>query len=255
MAELLNSMRVLVTRPLPDSQRTAQLLAGRGHEAVIVPLFEIRIFAGPELLLDGVQAVLATSVNGVRALAQRCERRDVKLLAVGTETAAVARNHGFIDVADAAGDARLLALMVRDMLLPDAGRLLHVRGAAASPDPVAKLAGAGFVVRSEVLYETVDAPELPGTAASALRNGTLDAVLVFSPRSAWLLADRVGRAGLSSACKNLQACCISAATADALRGLTFAGVRVASHPDQESLLALLEMIGGWGAGVQTMRSG
>jgi uroporphyrinogen-III synthase len=248
-------MRVLVTRSRPDSQRTAQRLSELGHEAVIAPLFEIRIFAGPELQLDGIQAVLATSVNGVRALAQRSEHRDIKVLAVGTETAAVARNHGFVDVADASGDASSLALMAREMLRPEAGGLLHVRGAAASPDPVAELARAGFAVRSDVLYETVDAPELPGTAARALRNGALDAVLVFSPRSASLLAGRVTRAGLSLACKHLHACCISTASADALRGLTFAAIRVASHPDQESVIALLEMIDGRGAGIRAVENG
>ena len=39
-------------------------------------------------MLDGVQAILATSANGVRALARRTPRRDLPLFAVGPQTAA-----------------------------------------------------------------------------------------------------------------------------------------------------------------------
>ena len=43
----------------------------------------------------------------------------------------------------------------------------------------------------------------------------------------------------SDSCGRLIACCISDAAAVPLSGLPFKAVRIASHPDQESLLALL----------------
>lgn len=244
-------MRVLVARPLLDSQRTAERLAEQGHQVVVAPLFHIRLLAGPELQLDGVQAILATSGNGIRALAPRSRRRDIKILAVGSETAAVARLEGFIAVADGAGDAKTLARLARETLRPESGVLLHATGADASPELTAELTRAGFQTRSIVLYETVAAPELPGNATKALRENALDAVLVFSPRSAQLLVECVERAGLSSMCTHLHACCISRAAAEALRGLTFAAIHVAAHPDQASLLALLDQIGGPGNDVPT----
>ena len=98
-------MRVLVTRPIDDAQETAAQLASRGHEAIIAPLLEIRYAEGPDIALDGVQGVLATSSNGVRALARRTSRRNVSIFAVGTHTAAIARELGFQRVRDAGGDA------------------------------------------------------------------------------------------------------------------------------------------------------
>ena len=64
-------------------------------------------------------------------------------------------------------------------------------------------------------------------------------MLIYSPRSARLLVDRVTRAGLVSACARLVACCISAEAADALADIAFGDIRIAAHPDQDSLLELL----------------
>ena len=35
-------MRVLVTRPLPDGERTAAALRRRGHDVLLVPLMQVR---------------------------------------------------------------------------------------------------------------------------------------------------------------------------------------------------------------------
>ena len=79
-------MRLLVTRPREDGEAFAKLLAARGHEAVVAPVMEVQFLAGPPVPLEGVQAVLATSANGVRALVRRTQRRDVPLFAVGPQT-------------------------------------------------------------------------------------------------------------------------------------------------------------------------
>src|ERR1700722_5354367 len=89
-------MRVLVTRPAEDASRTAETLAKLGHAALIAPLLEIRFLDGPGISLAGVQAILATSGNGIRALARRSPRRDIPVFAVGTRTANVARAEGYL---------------------------------------------------------------------------------------------------------------------------------------------------------------
>ena len=67
-------MRILVTRPAEDGAEIARLLAAMGHQALLAPLLTVRIHDGPPLSLAGIQAVLATSANGVRALAARTAR-------------------------------------------------------------------------------------------------------------------------------------------------------------------------------------
>ncbi|HJU19517.1 MAG TPA: uroporphyrinogen-III synthase, partial [Stellaceae bacterium] len=59
-----------MTRPRAESEALAAALRSRGVEAMIEPLIEIEDRAAAPLDLAGVQAVLCTSANGVRALAR-----------------------------------------------------------------------------------------------------------------------------------------------------------------------------------------
>lgn len=232
-------MRILVTRPRDDAEETASKLAARGHEAVFAPLLDIKFRAGVEIALGDIQAVLITSANGIRGLAARTKRRDVKVLAVGAQSANAAREVGFVDVEDAGGDAQALAGLAIAFLDPQGGALLHASGAETRGHLADILSVRGFTVRSEVLYDAVAATMLPPEARTALTNGALDAALFFSPRTARIFADIMAREGLNAAWRGVDAICISEATALELRTLSFRDVRTAAAPNQDALLALL----------------
>src|SRR5579862_1986216 len=102
-------MRALITRPRAEAEALAALLARRGIEALIEPLIEIAGRVAPPPDFAGVQAVLCTSANGVRALARTSAERAVPLFAVGDATAARARTEGFRHVESAGGDIEDLA--------------------------------------------------------------------------------------------------------------------------------------------------
>ena len=230
-------MKVLVTRPVEDGAEIARRLAEMGHEALLAPLLTVQFHDGAPLALAGVQAVLATSANGVRALARRTVARDIPLLAVGPQTAEAAKAAGFIRVRNAGGDAVALAEAVPRWADPAAGALLHAAGAESGGGLAQALAAHGFEVRRMELYRVEAARDLPAAAGRALRENAVQAVLFFSPRSARVFAECVARAGLSTA--GLVAGCISANTAAALQGLPFAEVRIAAAPNQDALLACL----------------
>jgi len=228
-------MRVLVTRPKDDAARAAAKLAALGHEAVIVPLLAIRFLDGPEVALDGVQAILATSANGVRAFARRSPRRDLALFAVGPQTADAAQAEGFETVRNAQGDAAALAAAVRDWAAPDKGALLHVKGAEANDALATRLVSQGFAVRSAVLYVIAAVAAPPPELRAALER--VDAALFFSPRSAEVFRDCVRAAGFDTSA--LLAVCISETTMAALVPLEFRQARVAAATNQQALLECL----------------
>lgn len=232
-------MRILITRPADDARELSQKLVAMGHEAVIAPLLKILYADGSEIPLDGVQAILATSANGVRAIARRTTRRDVPLFAVGPQTEAEARALGFLHVRNAEGDATALSRATLSWAKPDDGVLLHAAGAEAPKLLAMELEKHGFTVRREVLYEARIAGSLPDIAAEALRSNTLDAVMHFSPRVATAFADCVREADLAAHCKRLLAICISEAAAKALSPLHFREMRIAKRPNQQALLELL----------------
>src|SRR3954463_595353 len=91
-------LRALVTRPRAEAGGLADALATRGIEAIVEPMLDIHYRDGPAPDLAGVQAVLCTSANGVRALARLSAERERPLFAVGESTAGRARAEGFVRI-------------------------------------------------------------------------------------------------------------------------------------------------------------
>lgn len=235
-------MRVLVTRPGEDGDALAAALRARGHEAVIAPMLEIRAPApgAPRPELDGVQAVLFTSANGVRAFAALTPVRDLPVFAVGDASARAARAAGFARVESAGGDVADLARLVRARCDPAAGALYHAATSRLAGDLKGDLEASGFALRRETLYESAAAESLPAAARAALESGELDAATFFSPRSAATFVALVRAAGLEGTCTRLAAFCLSAPVAEALRPLPWRAMEITARPTQDSLLAALD---------------
>lgn len=232
-------MRLLITRPLEDALPLAEILSAGGIDSLIEPLLTVASIPGPPLDLAGVQALLATSANGVRAFAERQPQRDLTVLAVGDATARTARSLGFARVESAGGDVDSLAALVRRRCVPAAGRLLHVAGTAIAGDLAKALATDGFAVQRVVLYETRPAPALSAATIAVLREHRLDGVVLYSPRTARTLAGLIEAAGIGDSCRHLTAFCISAAVAEAIGGLPWRRIARAATPDQPALLAAI----------------
>lgn len=228
-------MHVLVTRPQEDGEEIAARLAEMGHTALLAPLLSPQFEDGPEPDFTGVQAILASSANGIRALIRRTARRDIPIFAVGPQTTQEAAAAGFTDIKNADGDAQALAEATARWTVPQKGVLLHVCGAEAPGTLADMLSLRGFCVRRAVLYRVEAARDLPPLAREALAAGGVDAALFFSPRSARIFCELAQ--GLPT--EKLIALCISPATAKGL-SRSFAQVRIAAAPNQTSLLALIE---------------
>lgn len=233
-------MRVLLTRPREDAGKFSDHLRRRGHEALCVPLLSVQFRDGVSLALDGVQGVLVTSANGVRALARLSERRDLPVFAVGPQTAREALGAGFVRVESANGDAVALEEALPRWVRASEGTLLHASGAEGAGRLESLLTAKGYDVRTVVLYDVVAATALPDTASRALKEGSLDAALFFSPRSARVFKDCTVKAGLAAACTRLLVGCISQTASDALSPLSFAEIKVAAAPNQAGMLACLD---------------
>lgn len=225
-----------VTRPAEDAAELATALRAQGHAVLVEPLLAIEFIDGPPLNLDGVQAVLATSANGVRAFSARNAERSLPLLAVGDATARAARAAGFTHIESASGDVMALAELARQRLHPAAGALLHVAAGDLAGDLASALATSGFECRRAVLYRAHTAEALSHGTTALIHEGKLDGVLVFSPRTAATLARLLASAGLANAAAALDLFSLSAAVANAAANLPWRRVFIAAVPTQASLL-------------------
>ena len=186
-------MRLILTRPRDDADALVGPLAALDIETLVEPLLCIRYRDGPAPDLAGVQAILATSANGVRALARRSDERGLPVYAVGDTTAKAARSAGYALVDSAAGTVEDLVRLVAARLDASAGALLHVAGQTVAGDLGGLMASAGFAFRRHVLYEATPTERFTEAAARAIAQGEVDGVVFFSPRTAAIFVSLVRR--------------------------------------------------------------
>lgn len=237
-------MRILVTRPQPDADRQADTLRARGYEVTVEPLLDVEFLDAGVLTLEGVQALIATSRNGLRALArnQALEKaRRLPLFAVGTGTGALARTLGFSKVSEGHGTGETLARVVAERCDPRRGALLHLAGENLAFDLKGVLEARGFEVRQPVLYRAVPSAGLSAPVREAVAGGGIDAVLLMSPATARAWACLAGEAGLAGAAREMCHFCLSRKVAGELAALGVAKGRVfvPEVPREDGLLALI----------------
>jgi uroporphyrinogen-III synthase len=236
------ALTALVTRPEEDARPLAEALRTRGLAVVIEPLLAIRPLpeAAEGLAQDlaGVQALLFTSANGARAFAALSPRRDIGVLAVGDATATAARSLGFTAVESASGDVQDLARLAAERLKPAGGPLFHAAGSAVAGDLAQLLAASGFELRRRMLYESRPAEAFTAEALAALKQGAIDLVLLFSPRTAASFAQLAKAAGIDT--KAMTALALSPNVALAVRELDWKTVETAARPDLPAMLELVD---------------
>jgi uroporphyrinogen-III synthase len=233
-------MTVLVTRGWPGAERTASGLRQMGIDPIISPVLDINFRARIDASLDGVQALVFTSANGVRAWGPRRPERDIQVFAVADATAQAARDIGFKRVYSAQGDVTSLANLIRRKLNPGKGSLLHVRGIHVSGDLSGALKPDGFKVRDAIGYGAVAVDALGEEAIAAVISGAPVSVLIHSARGAKTFLDLLRKFGLHHWLGSVTALGISRNALAPLEGAGFGALVAASVPNEEALLALLD---------------
>lgn len=231
-------MRLLVTRPKPDNERTAAALRANGHDVMLAPMLRIEAVPNVDFGAPPWSGVLLTSANGARALAEHprpSELRALPVLAVGRASADVARAAGFADVTSADGDADDLVRLAAARFAGSRHALLYPAGEDRSRDLAGALSAQGVVVHTVVAYRAVVASEFAVEVRNALAQGRIDGVLHFSRRSvdSYLLC---GRAIQNEALAPMHYC-LSERAAEPLRVAGAARIAVSAQPDEASLIA------------------
>ena len=170
-------MRLLVTRPEPDALKLRAALEERGHEATVEPLLTVSFDDTDPIDLEGVQAVIATSRNGLKALRshpQLAEARKLPLFAVGRATATEARALGFETVITGAGTAAQLVAHIVSVADPAAGLILQLAGDTLAGDLKGELELQGFRVVQPVVYRMQPAKALSEDTVEQLAMGEID---------------------------------------------------------------------------------
>jgi uroporphyrinogen-III synthase len=236
-------MRLLVTRPEPDATTLKNRLVASGHAVTIEPLITITHEGAETPDLEGAQALIATSRNGLRAIALLPEidaAKELPLFVVGPGTAATAAALGFRQIIKGPATARDLVPVIQEFAEVNSGPLVHLAGDVLVYDFASDLVRLGFFVTAPIVYSTVVADRFASPTVASLRNGRFDGVLLLSPRTADVYVALVRRHNLSDAARKVRYFCLSAAIKSRLAGLGEGlKIDVASAPNLQHLLALI----------------
>lgn len=227
-------MKLIITRPADDSIVLAQRLRELGHDVVTAPRLEI--VANPVIKIPEKRfvAMLVTSANGVKCLPGNSVSLDVRVIAIGAQSAKAARDCGFQNVEAHGGDVIQLGQWIVENLSPDVGPLLYVTGKEISGDLAGVLSGHGFEIHR---VETYRAEALP-LKLSQDEIASCDGVLLYSSRSAKLWVSALDSQRFLGEAAHLRHYCLSSAVAEVLPQDWLKSV--ASEPTESALLHLLE---------------
>jgi uroporphyrinogen-III synthase len=232
-------VRLLVTRPEGDGERTGAALRGRGHDVLLAPLLRVEAVAC-DLGQAPYGAVVMTSANAARAVAAHPSRAALAALpafTVGRHTAEAARAAGFADIRSADGDKADLAALLRAEYEAARGPLLYLAGEDLAGE--FDLSASGIAVVTTVIYRAAAVERFPDTVADALAAGAIDGVLHFSRRSAQAYLGCARRAGLLAGALAPLQLCLSAAVAEPLAAAGARALRIASRPDEAAMIELV----------------
>jgi uroporphyrinogen-III synthase len=226
-------MRVVVTRPQADSERTAAALEALGHEVLVAPLMRIEPVAVD--LAGTWSAIVITSANALQAAPATADKT-LPVFVVGDRSAEAAWRAGFSEVSSANGDIKDLVRLVAARAVGAKAPLLYLAGEDRAGDLVAQLAAHGIDAEMKIVYRTV-AEVFPLVLAAALEAGDVDAVLHFSRRSAELFVEGARASGVAGPAEDVRHLCLSAQVAEPLAGAS--RVAIAARPEEGALIALL----------------
>ncbi|MDJ0930499.1 uroporphyrinogen-III synthase [Breoghania sp.] len=232
-------MHILLTRPIDQARATAERLRAAGHDMLFAPMLKIEALDPPTFPTDDIAAIAATSARIADVLPARPEfpaLQSLPVFAVGARTADALHKAGFASVKPAAGDAASLGKTLVDARPRISGPILYPCGHDRRSDLESRLVKAGFTVRPVELYAAKKQKNFPDEIGDALKGHRIDAVLIYSRRTAEAFVKALQTAGIKP--QGLRILAISSAAAEPLAAVE-CPVFVAETPDETGLMALL----------------
>ena len=236
-------MRLLVTRPEPDALLLKARLETLGHEATVAPLLSVSFENADDIDLSEVQALIATSRNGLKALRVQSAHKIAALLpiyVVGKATAKEAQALGFTEIITGGGAVADLIPEIVASADPQSDVLLHLAGDEVAGTLASELELHGFRVMQPIVYRMVPATSFDADTADQIATGEIDGVLLFSPRTASIYVNLINQHELQPATQRLRHFCLSEAVARRLAPIATPHTEIADSPTLEAMLELLD---------------
>lgn len=229
-------MKVLLTRPHYDSVELAKELQVYGIESHLDPLIEIK----PKTFQYDpkyAQALVITSLNGIRCFAAQSPERSLPLFVVGQESMKLASSLDFKRIISGNGTAHSLLPLIQKICSPARKEIAYITGDCIHTDLVLPLIKLGFSAKRFIAYHTIECSSLSKKTQQLLENQTISAVTLFSPRSAQIFAKLIKNS--KDLCRFLYGICLSSEIANIVSELQWQELYVATSPNRQQIIKIL----------------
>lgn len=242
-------MRILLTRPEAPALALKEKLEALGHQVALAPILSIQPV---EFTLDikgigdigDIGGIVMTSASAAPALTSAGFSSDIAVYAIGSTSARAARAEGFGNIISGDGDRRAFAQLILEHHDPSTGPLLHLAGSHRAGDIVAELQALGLKASGVRVYEAVAETRLAAHIPDLIRNGRIEVILFFSPRSAEiflsLALSLANDNGLGDALSGISALCLSDAVARAAGEIEWKELKVAPALTEAAMIEALD---------------
>lgn len=231
-------MRILVTRPQPQADKTAEKLVAMGHEVVIEPQLVFEALAVAPDAVQGYGAVAVTSARAIEALAANGVLDSLQratVFCVGQATAQAARDAGFCEVVCAEGDVAALGHTLVQAQPNE--RILYVAGIERSGALEADLCAAGLTCDLLEVYRMAAVQGISQDTKQLICGGKIDCALFYSPRSLQVFLRNCDLEKATVFLNSMKVLCVSKRVAEL--AAPFGEVFTADSPNEAALLSLI----------------
>ena len=229
-------MHIVITRPKEDSLFLIERLKKLGHTVTHLPVIKIEELKTEKINFQNYKAVIFTSSNAIKFLNVDKFDSKIKCYCVGKTTEFKARQVGFINTYSSEGTVDSLIELIIRSFENKSGKLLYLSSEFISKDLDIDLINAGFSVDRISNYTTSPIEEIDRTTLGFLKKKSLDAIFVYSSKSAKNLFNLINKYSLLNVVTQSNLMCISEKVLLVLKQIKWKKVFVFSPGEEEFLL-------------------
>lgn len=217
---------ILITREEDKSSVLSNKFKEMGFESLVHPLFEVvnsksGFLRNLLFKFSKPQAILVTSANVAPFLASSSIDRNIRIFAIGDQTAKSLRKSGFRNIKKAFNSSGSLLSLTLKNLKKENGLVLYLSGEVITQDLALSLQKKGFKAKRIICYKTNPVEKLSDQVIEKIKSGKITQVVLYSQNTAKIFHELLNKHGLFAGSKTIKLLCFSDKIVTFCRNLGF----------------------------------